>query len=166
MNGLVSVDAQIYEKQGHKIVLGPDEEILEVPAGQPAPPGGEVLALAGEPAFELRLPGPLDSDEDIPDSLGLALRTVAERLCTLSPDGCEVDGWVEGCWGPVVQDGTVRLWLDTDGKGFAPDLIDAMIGVFLEELTPLSIEVEISAGPSWPERLEPTWRSTTERGAQ
>lgn len=164
MTELVIVDDYLYEKQGWKYVMGPDE-VLKVPPGQVAPTDeGELFRGDWEPLFEVRLAHPVNADEDIPDCVGLAMRTVAGRLCEVAPDGShDPDGlWVEFIYGPMVHNGALVLSLDTDGQGFTREMIEAMGRVFVEELTPCGVRLEVFAGTSRPDSLE-EWRSSAER---
>ena len=166
MPELVVVDEQLFEKQGWKYVMG-TQDVLKVPPGKVAPTGaGQVVRDDWEPIFEVKLAHPVNADEHVPDCVGLALRTVAERVCEVAPDGShDPDGlWVESFSGPMVHDGALVLWLDTDGQGFTRDMIQAMGSIFVEELTPCGVHVEVSAGTTRPDRRE-RWLSSSERNA-
>jgi len=164
---LVVVDEHIFEKQGWKYVMR-THDVLKVPPGQVAPTDeGEVVRDDWEPIFEVRLEYPVNADEDVPDCVGLGLRTVADRVCEVAPDGShDPDGlWVECYSGPSVHDGALMVWLDTDGQGFTREMIEAMSSVFVEQLTPCGVPLQVSAGTVRPDRREP-WRSSTERNAE
>jgi len=166
MPELVVVDEHLFEKQGWKYVMG-THEVLEVPPGQVAPTdAGEVIRDDWEPIFEVRLAQPVYADEDVPDCVGLALRTVAARVCEIAPDGShDPDGlWVEAYSGPAVHEGALMLWLDTDGQGFTREMIQAMGRIFVEELTPCGAQVEVSAGTTRPAHRG-LWMSSSERPA-
>ncbi len=164
----VTVAEHIYELQGHKVVLGADGQVREVPAGQRAESDEEILVRAGEPAFRVQFTTPVNGDEDVADEIGFALRRVAKRLFQVMPDGQEVPGEqgdVEWVVGPAVHDGGVVMYLDTDDNGFSRAMIDTMVDVFVEELTPLAVRADIVTAPPLPDEIPPAWLSSDERRA-
>ena len=66
MTERVTVDDQIYERQGVKTVLGVDGRPRTVPPGQLPEPTEQILGREGEPAFQVRLAKAVHSDEDVP----------------------------------------------------------------------------------------------------
>jgi hypothetical protein len=59
--------------------------------------------------------------------------------------------YLEVVLAPETQNGGVAVRVDTDGKGFGRAAIDAMVGIFVEELSPLGVPLVITAAP-WPDR--------------
>jgi hypothetical protein len=55
------------------------------------------------------------------------------------------------------------MFLDTDGFGFSPAMIDTMVRIFVEELAPLGVQADISASPAFADNLGPAWMSNDER---
>jgi hypothetical protein len=167
VTGHVTVVEGLYLQQGLKLVLdsggGPPRQVL---AGQRPEPDETILMHAGEPGFEVRLPTALQTDDDLPDEVGLALRRVAERMYRVSAEGEELrdgDGPVETVIGPLVHEGAVVLYLDTDGSGFNPAMIDSMARIFVEELAPLDVDAEIAAAPAFAANSVSAWKSSEER---
>jgi hypothetical protein len=70
----------------------------------------------------------------------MALRRVTQRMYYVMPDGREEpgeQGQVEWNVGPAVHDGAIALYLDCDGTWSSRAMFDTMVGIFVEELTPL-----------------------------
>jgi hypothetical protein len=153
MPGHVTVDEQIFERQGIKVVIGEDGHMHQFSPGEVADPNGELLQHDGEPSFLFRLSTLVRSVDDIPGPLREALDRAADRLFRVQTDGSETDdegAYVEVVTGLEVQDGAIALRVDTDGNGFNRAIIDTMVGIFVEELSPLEVPVGISAAP-WPD---------------
>lgn len=166
MTERVKVSEHIYEQQGFKVVRTSDGQVRQVPAGQRPEANEEILARGGEPAFLVRLAEAVRSDDDVPDEVGLALRTVAHRLYQVMPDGREVpgeQGTVEWIVGPAVHGGGVVMYLDTDCSGSSRAMVETMVGIFVEELAPLAVHADISAAPASPGDIGPAWMSRDER---
>jgi hypothetical protein len=163
----VTVDQDLYARQGIKLVVSPDGSPRELRRGELADPGDRMLDHDGEPRFQVRLGVPARTDADVPDELGLALRRVADRLPCVTPDGHEdpaTEGeTVEWVTAPFLFDGTLVIRIDTDGFGFNPAMIEGMVAIFLDELEPLGITAYLTAGPELPDEMIPPWRSTAER---
>ncbi len=167
MAGSVTVAEQIFDQQGVKTVMGAGPPRVVHPGECPAA-DEQVLSRDGEPAFRVRLDHEVHSDSDVPDEVGLALRRVATRLFHVTMDGREdpgEDGLVEWIVGPSVHEGGLVLFLDTDGDGFSRPMIEAMASIFVDELTPLARQVEVSGSPAFPSDLGPAWASEAEREA-
>lgn len=148
MSSDVRVDADIFERLYIKTVVGPDGARM-VNAGHLPRPEEKVLAIMGEPSFAVRLADPVSEEGDIPPELRAALDRVVDRLFadwSASEDGAAGQGPVEGVFGPTVHDGAVVIGLETDGLGAGRDVVDAMVRVFVEELTPLEMRLEITSG--------------------
>ncbi|HET6967425.1 MAG TPA: hypothetical protein VFI44_04060, partial [Ornithinibacter sp.] len=166
VTGRVTLADHIFEQQGFKVVTTSDGQVREIPPGERPEPNEEILGRFGEPAFRVRLEQELRNDGDVADEIGLALRRVGERLFHVMPDGREVpgeDGPVEWMGGPAVHGGALVMFLDTDDKGFSRAMIDTMAGIFVEELTPLAVQADISAAPASTGDLGPPWMSSDER---
>lgn len=166
MTTYVRVDEDLYGRMGLKFVVTPDGEALELLPGQLADPGADVVSHVGEAGFQVRMSTPVRTDVDVPDAVGMALRHVADRLFGVMPDGTEdpgASGIVEGVLGPAVQNGGLVLRLDTDGFGFNPPMIETMARIFLEELEPLAIPVQLSAASWVTDEIPKVWRNTAER---
>lgn len=170
VNHLVTVDEHIYERQRLKVVTTAEGRVREVPPGElPEPTENLLVYAAGEPQFLVRLATPVTSDEDVPDEVGLALRRVTQRMYYVMPDGREVpgeQGQVEWNVGPAVHDGAIVLYLDCDGTWSSRTMFDMMVGIFVEELTPLGVQAHITAAPRIPSPLPPEWMSSNERRRQ
>ena len=165
MAGAVTVAEQIFDQQGVKTVIGAGPPRVVTP-GECAAPDEQVLSRDGEPAFRVRLDHEVTGDGDVPDEVGLALRRVAERLFHVTMDGREdpdADGLVEWIVGPSVHARGLALFLDTDGEGFSRPMIEAMASIFVDELTPLALQAEISGSSAFPQDLGPAWASSVER---
>ncbi|GAA3702685.1 hypothetical protein GCM10022399_18900 [Terrabacter ginsenosidimutans] len=166
MTTYVRVDEDLFGRMGLKFVVTPDGQALELLPGQLAEPGADVISHVGEPRFQVRMSTPVLTDADVPDVLGLALRRVADRLFGVMPDGTEdpdASGIVEGVMGPAAHDGGLLLSLDTDGFGFNPPMLETMTRIFVEELEPLAIPVELCAASWVTDEIPPAWRSTADR---
>jgi hypothetical protein len=150
----VTVDEQIFERQGIKVVITEDGHMRQYSPGEIADPNGELVQHDGEPSFLFRLDHAVHSDDDVPGPLREALTRAAQRLFRVQADGSETDdecAYVEVVGGPDVQDGAIAVGVDTDGNGFNRAVIDTMVGIFVEELSPLEVPVEITAAP-WPDQ--------------
>lgn len=164
--GHVVVDEQIFERQGIKVVVTEEGEMRQYSPGEVADLNGELVQHDGEPSFRFRLDREVRSDEDVPDAVGLALRAASDRLSQVLPDGSGEAGdepWVESVGGPYLQDGALMVVADTDGSGFSRAMIDTMVRILVEELTPVAVPVEISAAPFFTGDWDATWRSSEER---
>ena len=162
----VRVDENIYGRMGLKFVLRPDGQSLQLLPGQLADRGSDVVSHVGEARFHVRISTPVATDADVPDALGLALRRVADCLFGILPDGTEdpdASGIVEGVLGPAVHDGGLVLTLDTESFGFNPPMVETMTRIFVEELEPLAIPVELTAASWATDEVPPAWRSSAER---
>lgn len=159
------MDEDLYGRMGLKFVLTPDGRSLQLLPGQLADPGSDIVSHVGEARFHVRMPTPVHTDADVPDELGLALRQVADRLYGVMPDGTEdpeADGIVEGVLGPAVHDGGLLLSLDTESFGFNEPMVETMTRIFVEELEPLAIPVELTAAAWVNDEIPPVWRSTAD----
>lgn len=166
MTTYVRVDEDLYGRMGLKFVLTPDGQSLELLPGQLADPGSDVVSHVGEAGFHVRMSTRVVTDTEVPDALGLALRRVADRLFGVMPDGTEdpdASGIVEGVLGPAVYDGGLVLTLDTESFGFNPPMVETMTRIFVEELEPLAIPVELTAASWVTDEIPPDWRSSAER---
>lgn len=145
--GSITVADRIFDRQYHKTVLGSDGHASEVPRGALPDPDAKVIAREGEPAFCIRLARPVQSLADLPDDVVAALGRIGDRSLRLQHDGSEDEnrpGIVECTLGPSVTGGEVLIVMDTDGVGAAPALVDAIVAIMLEELTPTGVDGEIS----------------------
>ena len=109
---------------------------------------------------------PLVIDADVPNALGLALRGVADRLFNVLPDGSEdadASGIVVGVLGPAVHNGGLLLSLGIESFGFNPPMVEMRIRIFVEELEPLAVPVELTAASWVTDEIRATWRSSAER---
>lgn len=167
MTSLVSVADQLFERMYVKTVLTPDEQVSRVPPGEVPGPTDQVLTREGEPAFRVSLNDPVRSDDDVPNEVGYALRRAAQRFFALGRDGTpSTDGMtiVEWIIGPAVLDGTLVMYLDTDGSGAGQALIGSMTSILVEELETAGLPVAVSV-PSTPMSLLEAWASAEERGS-
>jgi hypothetical protein len=152
MPGHVTVDEQLFERQGIKVVITEDGQMRQYSPGEVAEPNGDLVQHDGEPSFLFRLDHVVLSDDDIPGPVREALDRAADRLFRIQADGSETDDeceYVEVVTGLEVHDGAIAIRVDTDGNGFNRPVIDTMVGIFVAELSPLEVRVEISAAP-WP----------------
>lgn len=166
MGTYVRVDEDLYGRMGLKFVLTPDGQSLQLLPGQLAEPGSDIVSHVGEARFHVRMSTQAVTDADVPDELGLALRQVADRLYGVMPDGTEdpdASGIVEGVLGPAVYDGGLLLSLDTESFGFNEPMVETMTRIFVEELEPLAIPVELTAAAWVKDEIPPAWRSSAER---
>lgn len=169
MMGRVTVAEQLYEQQGTKVVASAGGHMRHLPPGQVPDPTDEVLARLGDPSFAIHLARAVDTDDDVPDEVGLALRRAARRLHHVMRDGREdpgETGLVEGVFGPVVSDGALVVCLDTDGVGAGPAMVSTMARILVEELAPLDVDAHVAAGPSFTDAMLSSWTSTSERQGQ
>lgn len=160
------MDEDLYGRMGLKFVLTPEGQSLQLLPGQLAAPGSDIVSHVGEARFLVRIPTPVHTDADVPDELGLALRQVADRLYGVLPDGTEgpdAERVVEGVLGPAVHDGGLVLTLDTDGFGFNPAMVETMTRIFLEQLEPLAIPLELTAAAWVTDEIPAASRSSAER---
>lgn len=107
----------------------------------------------------------MHTDTDVPNALGLALCRVADRLYGVLPDGTgdpDASGIVEGVMGPAVHDGGLLLSLDTESFGSNEPMVETMTRIFVEELEPLAIPVELTAAAWVNDEIPPAWRSTAD----
>ena len=156
MTSTVRVIDQIYERQGFKTVQTVDGRVEEVPPGRLPDPGSEILARDGEPNLRIQLSSEINGEQDLPAELSGALSAMAARLYNVTRGGRENpdddgdfsadDGeWKTIEWvGSAVQDGAIVLLIDTDGTGFTPGMIDALVRVVSEELERIGAEATIS----------------------
>jgi hypothetical protein len=166
MTERVTVQEQLFERLGIKIVTTSDGEVRDVPRGELPEPTDNLLARMVEPTFTVSLRQVLRDDVDVTDELGLALRRVAKRLFQVMPDGREVPGEqgpVETIVGPTVHEGAVMMFLDTDDSGYGRAMIDGIVGVFVDELAPLTVPTHISASSAASYEAGPPWVSSVER---
>lgn len=163
----VHVDEQLFERLGRKLVENrPGFDWVE--SGDLVVPPDTWRTYEGDPWFLVRLPYEVFSNADLPDEVGFALRRVVDRLYQVLPDGTEVEGEmgpIEGA-GFVVHDGVVVVETDTDGWYYTRATVDAMAKIFVEELGPLGINVEVTAAPYFDEAANGAWQSAAERDAR
>lgn len=144
MATFVKVQDRLFERQGTKVVVPQDGSPVEVPAGELPNAGEEVLAVEGEPAFQLRLDHEVANSSELPGEVIAALGPLIQRLSLVSLEGEEggelhVEDVALG-----VQDGALVLFCDTDGMGYSPQMIETMARIFVEELDPLGLPMTLS----------------------
>ena len=154
MSGLVGVADDMFGRQGFKVARGAGGDVKEVPPGQLLESGDVLLGRYGDPNFQIRLTREVHNDGDVPEDVAIALAKVSRRLSNVTRDGREAaDGsaTVEGIVGPVPNDGAMVIYVDSDGMGCTPPMIETMVGIFVEELTPLGVTTSISVASPSPE---------------
>lgn len=164
---LVTVVDRIFDRQGVKLVNTADGNVRELLPGEAPDPNDHVSMHDGAPSFAVRFADEVASDSDVPDDVGLALRRAAGRFYSVLADGSEGDeqGHVEWVMGPTVRGGVVTIELDTDGSGFTPQMIEIMVRILVEELTPTGVPARIFVPPVSSEPRS-AWRSSPERDSQ
>jgi hypothetical protein len=125
--------------------------------------------IVGEPGFMFRLSLPVYVDGDVPDEVGLAIGRAAGRIYNVTVDGQEdpdedgEDSRVEWALGPFIVEGGLTMLFDTDGYGCTPEMLQAMIRIFTEELAMAGFPIEIS-GTGFPhDAMPPVWKSSDGR---
>ena len=141
--------------------------VAQAAAGAARGPGSDVVSHGGEVRVHVRMSTP--SSLTLMSQTRLAWLsagwpTACSTSCRTGREDADASGIVVGVLGPAVHNGGLLLSLGIESFGFNPPMVEMRIRIFVEELEPLAVPVELTAALNLvTDEIRATWRSSAER---